>query len=233
VRLVFLTLLVLDIAFFAWSQWIDVPAPAVLTPKPGAALPSLQLVGAASTPAQLRPAPAAESQAPAPPPPAESERCRSVGPFDDALAASAESDRLRARGWQPRQRSAESQVPDGYWVYLRDLKDPAAQRSAINRLGAAGIHDAAAVTDQVDRVSVGFFADQAHAARRAEQVRTLGFKPILDVHQRSATQNWIDFTLKAGEPEPTVADVLAEQAAAAASGAGPQLIPCPTGAPGG
>jgi hypothetical protein len=111
----------------------------------------------------------------------------------------------------------------------------ALKSSRAARLGAAGIHDAVAVTEpeQNDRVSVGFFADQAHAVRRAEQVRALGFKPILDVHQRSANQDWIDFTLKADEPEPSVADVLATDPAGAASGAAPQLLPCPTGAPGG
>lgn len=221
-------LCVLNIGFFAWSQWIDVPASAAPTPKPAAVLPSLQLIGAA--PASALHAPTAPSQDLPQRPPATSTRCRSLGPFNDPLAATAESDRLRARGWQPRERSTQSQVLDGYWVYLPDLKDSAAQRSALARLSAAGIHDAAAVTEpeQNDRVSVGFFADQAHAVRRAEQVRALGYKPILDVHQRSANQDWIDFTLKAGEPEPTVADVLAADPAAVASGAAPQLIPCPT-----
>ena len=46
-------------------------------------------------------------------------------------------------------------------------------------LNAAGIKDAAPMTspEQSDRVSVGVFADQAHAVRRAEQVRRWDSSP--------------------------------------------------------
>jgi len=225
VRLAFLTLVVLNLGFLAWSRWIDVPVTAVVHAKPGESLPTLQLVSAA---------PAPETQTPATKPPA-SARCRSVGPFEDATVATTTSERLRAHGWQPRERDAEGQVLDGYWVYLSDLKDPAALRSALERLSAAGIHDAAAVTvpAQTDRVSVGFFADQAHAVRRAEQVRALGFKPTLDVHQRTANQHWVDFELRPEEPEPNAADVLGGDRAAATGAGVPQLIPCPAGSTGG
>jgi hypothetical protein len=228
VRLVFLTLVVLNLGFLAWSRWIDVPVTAAVRAKPGETLPTLQLVSAAPAPA---PGPA---PIPATKPPA-SIRCRSIGPFDDTAVATAASERLRAHGWQPRERDAEGQVLDGYWVYLSDLKDPAALRSALARLSAAGIHDATAVNvpPQTDRVSVGFFADQAHAVRRAEQVRALGFKPTLDVHQRTANQHWVDFELKPEEPEPNATDVLGGDPAANASAGVPQLIPCPAGSAGG
>lgn len=217
-------LVVLNLGFFAWSHWIDVPAGAAVAARPGAALPTLQLVNA-SPPPPPPPAPAVQ--------PSASARCRSLGPFDDAAIASAASERLHAHGWQPRAREAEGLVLDGYWVYLSDLKDPAALRSVLARLGAAGIRDAAAVTApaQTDRVSVGYFADQAHAVRRAEQVRALGFKPTLDVHQRTANQHWIDFDLKPDEPEPQPADALGADPAGAAGA--PQLIPCPAGSAGG
>jgi hypothetical protein len=211
-------LLVLNLGFLAWSRWIDVPATAALRPKTTTTLPTLQLVNASPQ--------SAASAAAAPSAPA---RCRSVGPFDDGAQATATSERLRAHGWQPHPRDAEGQVLDGYWVYLSDLKDPVALRGAIARLSAAGIHDAAAVTvpSQTDRVSVGFFADQAHAVRRAEQVRALGFKPTLDVHQRTANQHWIDFALRPEEPEPTPADILGAATPGTASAGAPQLIACP------
>jgi hypothetical protein len=220
-------LLVLNLGFFAWSQWIDVAPSAVIPARSASALPTLELINTVPAPA----APAAEPQ----PAPIASARCRSVGPIDDAPAATAASERLRAHGWQPRGRDVQGQVLDGYWVYLSDLKDPAALRSARARLDAAGIHDAAAVTapEQSDRLSVGFFADQAHAVRRAEQVRTLGFKPTLDVHQRTAIQHWLDFDLKPGEAEPNAADVLGEGPAGAARASARQLIPCPAGNAGG
>jgi len=240
VRLAFLTLVVLNLAFFAWAQWIDVPANAG-GPARSAGVPTLQLVDAASAPAS---APAATLPAPEPQPAPRSIRCRSLGPFEDAAAASSASDRLRTHGWQPRTRSAQGQVLDGYWVYLSDLKDPAAVRSALAKLSAAGIRDTAALPapQPGDRVSVGFFADQAHAVRRAEQVRALGFKPTLDVHERTANQQWLDVDLKVDDPEPTAADALgaasaptpapataAANAAANTASSAPQFVPCPVG----
>jgi len=188
VRNVFLFLLVLNAIFFGWSQWIDRPrdVAAASTGRP-AAIPSLELT-------QL-PAPSA---APSAPP----THCRSIGPFADAAAAAGTAESLRSHGWQPRARSFETTVPDGYWVYVEDLKDAAARRKVIATLSAAGMRDAAAM-DEAERVSVGVFSDQRHAVHRAEQVQELGFKPTLSVHQRSVSTAWLDVDLKPSDPDPT------------------------------
>ena len=109
---------------------------------------------------------------------------------------------MRTRGWQPRDRSVDTSAPDGYWVYIGQLT-AAAQRGVLARLNAAGIHDAASMTqpEQSDRVSVGYFSDQSHAVRRAEQVRALGLKPVLDIHERSVPTHWLDVDLKTSDPD--------------------------------
>ena len=109
---------------------------------------------------------------------------------------------MRARGWQPRDRSVDTSTSDGYWVYIGQLT-AAAQKNVLARLNAAGIHDAASMTqpEQSDRVSVGFFADQTHAVRRAEQVRALGLKPVLDIHERSVPMHWLDVDLRPSDPD--------------------------------
>ena len=135
-------------------------------------------------------------------PPAPSTRCRSIGPFADAAAAGGTVESLHARGLQPRERSVDGNVPDGYWVYVEDLKDAAARRKVISALNAAGIRDAAAMPDDLERVSVGVFNDQRHAVHRAEQVQELGFKPTLSVHQRTVGTLWLDVDLKPGEADP-------------------------------
>ncbi len=183
-RNLFLALLFVNLAFLAWSHWVGrPPEPAVAKPA-AAAAPLLELV--------KLPPPSAASPT----------RCRSIGPFADATAAAAATDSLRTHGWQPRDRSVDSSVADGYWVYIPELTS-AAQRGVLARLNAAGIHDAASMTqpEQSDRVSVGFFSDQTHAVRRAEQVRALGFKPVLDLHQRSVSVHWLDVDLKASDPD--------------------------------
>lgn len=191
-RNLFFALLFLNLAFVAWSYWLGPPLPGVAaatsTSAPPAsappAVPLLELV-------PISPARAASAT-----------RCRSVGPFADAGALAAAGDVLRARGWQPHDRGVESSVADGYWVYIGQLT-AAAQRTVLERLNAAGIHDAASMTqpEQSDRVSVGFFNDQTHAVRRAEQVRLLGFKPVLDLHQRTVVTHWLDVDLKPSDPD--------------------------------
>jgi hypothetical protein len=180
-------LAVLNAVFFGWSQWIDRPRDVAVASTGRPAIPSLELT-------QL-PAPTPASAGPP-------THCRSIGPFADAAAAASTADALRAHGWQPRARSVETTVPDGYWVYVEDLKDAAARHKVIATLSAAGMRDAASM-DEAERVSVGVFSDQRHAVHRAEQVQELGFKPTLSVHQRSVSSAWLDVDLKPGDPDPT------------------------------
>jgi hypothetical protein len=228
VRAAFLALVAINIVFFAWAQWIDVPARPAATVERDAGIPPLQLElkgsaaassssgGASAAPSVVAP-PVAASTAPAASasaalsPTAEaapSLRCRSLGPFDDVNAANAAADRLRTRGMNPHDRSADTVNPNVYWVYIGELTVEA-QRRAIQTLNSAGIHDAVSMTqpEQSDRVSVGVFADQAHAVRRAEQVRALGLKPTLGMRQRSVTAHWVDFELKPAEMEPSLTDL--------------------------
>lgn len=223
-RLIFAALLLLNIAFFAWVHWIDTPTHSLAAVTPDASIPSLQLVRAgtpsgtasgASTAAVASAATVAASPVPTTAAATATPlRCRSLGPFVDEATASTVAQRLQARGWTARERNVESATPDGYWVYVSNLQDAAAQRRMIASLNAAGIHDAAIMTEpaQGDRVSVGVFADQAHAVRRAEQVRALGFKPTLQVHQRTLTQRWLDVELKVGDSDPSPEQLLQETA---------------------
>jgi hypothetical protein len=185
VRNLFYALLLLNLAFLAWGHWADRPLAAAAAATHAAAIPMLELVKAGSAGSAATPS-----------------RCRTIGPFPDGAAAAAASDAIRARGWPVRDRSVDSSVADGYWVYIGELT-AAAQRTVLARLNAAGIHDAAAMTqpEQSDRVSVGFFSDQSHAVRRAEQVRQLGFKPVLDLHQRTVSTHWLDVDLKGADTD--------------------------------
>ncbi len=207
-RNLFFALLFLNLALLAWWQWSGQSRQIVTVAPPAPPVPVLELVKAAprsaSTPT----------------------RCRTVGPFADAAVAAAATDLMRARGWQPRDRSVDSSVPDGYWVYVGELT-AAAQRAVLQRLNAAGIHDAASMTqpEQSDRVSVGYFSDQTHAVRRAEQVRALGLKPVLDIHQKTVSVHWLDVDLRASDP-----DLQAKQLQ---SGSGLQVADCPVKATGG
>jgi hypothetical protein len=245
VRLIFAALLLLNIAFFAWVHWIATPTHGSAAVTPDASIPSLQLVRAgapsgtgsgASTAAVAGAATVTTSPAPTAAAATAPLRCRSLGPFVDEATASTMTQRLQARGWTTRERDVESATPDSYWVYVSNLHDAAAQRRMIASLNAAGIHDAAIMTEpaQSDRVSVGVFADQAHAVRRAEQVRALGFKPTLQVHQRTLMQRWLDVELKEGDSDPSPEQLLQGTSNSDAGSLGTvQIADCPAASPSG
>jgi len=156
------------------------------------------------------------------------QRCRSIGPFEDASASTAAADKLKAHGLTPRDRTAETSNPNVYWVYIGELTADA-QRRAIQTLSAAGIKDAAPMTqpEQSDRISVGVFSDQAHAVKRAEQVRSLGLKPTLGIRQRTINAHWLDFDIKATDADPQPGELLGPNGKPAV-GLGPvKIADCP------
>jgi SPOR domain len=189
VRALFFALVLANVAFFGWAHWVDTPELAASSPAPDRPVPTLAL---ASSSTAVRPAAA--------------QRCRTLGPFANQAAAQAASAALRTRGIATRDRAVERNVEDGYWVYIGDLGSSADQQRALARLDKGGIHDATLMSDPEDagRISVGIFTEQARAVRRAEQVRTLGFKPILDLHQRVQRAFWLDMDLHRDQPEPPV-----------------------------
>lgn len=200
-RGLFFAVVLANVAFFGWAHWVDTPETAAPPTAQDKSVPTLAL--ASNTATRVAPG----------------QRCRTLGPFTEESAAQAASAALRARGINARNRAVERSVEDGYWVYLSDLGSVADQRRALALLDKGGIHDASLMSDPDDsgRISVGLFSEQARAVRRAEQVRALGFKPILDLHQRVQRAFWLDMELHPDQPEPPVA---ALQGAAGDAGAG-------------
>jgi hypothetical protein len=234
VRNVFLALIVVNLVFFGWANWVDAPAKTPTVADRDAGIPQLQLVsnsipGPTPSPTSASAVAAAVAAAMAASAPDTATRCRSLGPFEDVNAANTAADRMRSHGLSPRDRSAESSNPNVYWVYIGELTADM-QRRAIQTLNAAGIHDAAPMTqpEQSDRLSVGVFADQSRAVRRAEQVRTLGFKPTLGMRQRTMTAHWLDFDVKTADPDPSPAELLGGPTVRAQNSLGPlKVSDCP------
>lgn len=200
--MVFYALLLANLAFFGWAHWVDTPEVAASAAAQDKSVPTLALASNAAS----RPAGA--------------QRCRTLGPFANQTGAQAAAAVLRSRGIVTRDRTVERSVEDGYWVYIADLGSPAEQQRALARLQKGGIQDATLMSNSEDagRISVGIFSEQARAVRRAEQVRTLGFRPILDLHQRVQRAFWLDMDLHRDQPEPPVSAI--QSASADASGAG-------------
>ncbi len=177
-RVALLVLLLANLAFFAWSQWLA-PRPAALPVSAAVSAPRLQLAAEA--------APAVASSG-----------CVTVGPFATTELAARARQTLTDSGYSSVPREVQTTELDGYWVYLEGPSTAANERRLLDRLRRGGIADAQPVgnlgTDR--RISLGVFSDETRAAARSESVAALGLLPQIEARERPATAIWLDLTLK-------------------------------------
>lgn len=176
-------LLLVNLAFFAWAQWLA-PKEAQLPVSPRVDAPRLQL--AAETTASTVGADGS---------------CVTVGPFDTNELAARARQTLTDSGYSSIPRQVTTSEPDGFWVYLEAPSTPAAERRLLDRLSKGGIRDAQALGDPgARRISLGIFNDESRAALQSERVARLGLLPQIEAREKSGTAVWLDLTLKTGAP---------------------------------
>jgi hypothetical protein len=183
VRVALFVLLLVNLAFFAWMQWLA-PEQAQLPVSPKVDAPRLQLA-AETTPAL-----------------AGNGRCVTVGPFGTNELAARARQTLNDSGYASLPREESSRVVDGYWVYLESPPTEAGERRLLERLRRGGIADAQAVGDlgSARRISLGIFTDEARAAAQSERVARLQLLPQIEARETAATAIWLDLTLKSDAP---------------------------------
>jgi hypothetical protein len=181
VRAALLVLLLINLAFFAWSNW--------LAPKE-AALPASPKVDA------KRLLLASEAQ-----PVAADGSCVTVGPFATTELAARAQQTLTDSGYSSVSREVAISVPNGFWVYLEAPSTEAAERRMLERLRRGGINDAAIVGDAgTRRISLGVFNEETRAFTRSEAVAKLNLLPQIVAQEKSSTVFWLDLALKTGAP---------------------------------
>ncbi|MGQ0383836.1 MAG: hypothetical protein ACT4UP_03995 [Gammaproteobacteria bacterium] len=181
-RILVAVLVLANVAWFAWSHWIEPPEPA----RAASSRPDGQsLVLAREAPPQpAAPVPTART----------TDHCLSLGPFTDLTDAARASTLLRENELDPRQRTGEGVVWKGFWVALDGLPDRAAASGVIERLRRFGIGDAYAMPGDGGRttVSLGLFSERQRALRRLDDVKALGLEPRITERERRGTVYWID-----------------------------------------
>lgn len=174
-RLLFLLLLLANLALFAWGRWLapaehaasnspalEVPRILLAGEKPAAPAPADTPGGSAATSAESGSAGSEAGAAPeptvadgsAPPAAPVANRCVSVGPLVDLNAAAQVTRVLVELGYNPRQRPADGLVPAGYIVLVGGLPDVAEQERVQARLRRGGLTDAAALPPPLPGASV-------------------------------------------------------------------------------
>ena len=217
-RAVFLILLVANLLFLAWAQWIDGPR------DTGAhdalsRLPRLQLIDENQAP---KPSAANSAPPPAAPPaalasPVEVEkvslqipnlpqvpRCTSIGPFNDIAHAARAAGLLTQRGFELQQRAEEGETIEGYWVFVGGLTSDQDVNEVVGRLEKNGFTDAHVMKNFSTnrRISVGMFSTRDRADKRAAAVKAMGLSPEVGERKFPGTIYWVDVALSAPDQKP-------------------------------
>ncbi len=216
-----LGLLLANLLFFGWAEWIDVPPPPA--PSAIAGLPSLTLVE--ELPPDQRAALAEKMALEAAPP-----VCVSVGPFDDVGVAAKAEALLQAKSFAPQQRTAQAPALQRIWVYLDGFRSDVAVTRVLHRLEHGGIDDAEAMPPEAGRrqISLGLYGDRGLADARAKAVRALGLRPQMGQRTVPGMVYWLDLKLANSSVSVPLKDVSDLEPAGVSSPISVQ--PCPTAA---
>lgn len=220
-RTVFFALLFIDLAYFAWAHWVDVPPPPPVN-EAIAKLPKLKL---AEEPPHSQRQQAAAPQKMA----LTSSACFSVGPFGDLDNSAQAAALLKAKGFDPKQRAEGGQMSDGYWVYVGGLKSQSDADHALVTLEHNGIKDGLVLPETPEagrRLSLGLYSERSRAERRAQAVRQAGLKAEVAERKIPGTLYWVDLAPLPGMSTIPIQDLFAEGVSSRIA-----VQPCPAATP--
>jgi hypothetical protein len=181
VRVALFLLLLVNLAFFAWSHWLA-PNEARQPVSQPVNAPRLQLASEATAV-----------------PVGTDGSCVTVGPFATPELAARARQTLTDSGYASVPRQVATTEPDGFWVYLEGPSTVAAERRLLDRLNKGGIREAQAMGEPgARRISLGIFSDETRAALQSEKVAKLGLLPQIVAREKPGTSIWLDLSLKTG-----------------------------------
>ena len=203
-RNVLFTLLFANLAYFAWSHWVDTPRPPPVN-ESIARLPRLKL-------ANEPPAPQPAADTPEKTALNESPGCMSVGPFEDVANTTRVASLLRVKGLDPRQRAETGGTSREYWVYVGGMKSDDDANRVLRSLQRLGFKDSQIMPDGGDpgrRVSLGVFNERGGADQRAWAARLKGFDADITERKLPGTVYWLDLVPLAGMSSVPIQELLA------------------------
>lgn len=185
-----LLLILSNVLYFTWAQFIDLDFSRYSAASADSAARNIQLASEVD-----RPDVAAAADVPITPPSGTQGDCVSVGPFASLSEATRAAATLSAAGFDSKQRVEQGELWAGYWVYVPDLGVPGAAESAIRQLRDRGVADVFLLPGESSPVlSLGVFVDIDRARRRAQTAQELGLKVRLADRKRTGSVYWIDAT---------------------------------------
>jgi hypothetical protein len=204
-RLAFFALLFINLAYFAWAHWVDAPRPAPVN-QTIEHLPRLKLAEESPPAERSQPHTAQKTSLNTTP------ACLSMGPFSDVASSGQAAALLKAKGFEPRERTEQGKVSEGYWVYVAGLSQSEVD-NALAALERNGIGDARVIPDNGEagrRLSLGLYSERPRAEKRAEVVRQAGLTAGIAERKLTHTLYWLDTTLPPGSDAMSLQGLFAE-----------------------
>lgn len=188
-RTLALLLVLINVCFLFWSQYIDVPdqATTAATTPANASARRLMLATERYTPLPIDHG--GVSTLPT---------CVSIGPFAEGSDFNDIQERLHSAGFGVTPRIEHGEVFAGYWVSLPSVSKRQDAEQTLTRLHTGGISDAYLLSDDTppNVISLGLFSEQSHAERRRDEVFKLGLQAQIQPRTHAGEQHWLNINLQ-------------------------------------
>lgn len=136
--------------------------------------------------------------------------CFSFGPFAESRQASELSNWLKENEIQTKQRTEGNTKDQYFWIYLSpsDTKDEAME--AIADLKGKGVQDYKLINkgNLQNAISLGLFSSQSAVNRRLNELKNIGYQPIIVPYNKTELIIWVD--AKLDTKDNTVGNILTE-----------------------
>ena len=123
--------------------------------------------------------------------------CISFGPFAESYQAGELSNWLKENKIQTKQRTESDGKDQLFWIYLSPSESKDEAIAAIEELRGKGIYDYKLIDkgNLQNAISLGLFSNQATANRRLNELKNIGYLPIMVPYHKTQSVIWVDAKL--------------------------------------
>jgi hypothetical protein len=135
-----------------------------------------------------------------PPPEVIEMQCYSIGPIATGEQAEALQARISESTSEIQIRTSKSQVQRDFWVYLEPAQSRAEALEYGQQLASMGIMDYFVIVygSKNNAISLGLYDDELNARQRQQDLRALGFNPVVVERFKDVEQHWLDYQVAEG-----------------------------------
>jgi hypothetical protein len=201
-RNILLALLLANILYYLWGQFVDEPKVTGIVVVNEADLgPPLAVEDASNVQAATSVGAVLGSGKPSDLAAVVGRACVSIGPFTKGEAAGEALAEYEAEGVWASRRETQGQIIVGYWVQIRDIPDRASGNAMVETLRKGGLGEAYVVDteDEGLKISLGVFGEMSRAERVELQAKSLDLPADITPRTRDAMVFFVDIGLPQGK----------------------------------